>query len=206
MHPLLKRAEENGTPLIEDDKATFLWSGRLAAHLVGDSNDWGNESPSLAPERIAPDLWTYSLALLQKTPERIEACTVKLSSAQLSHPARPRSWSAADIRAHLRARDEVWTHSLYAMLAEHQPRLPLLDERRWAKVTRYGTLDVRCQDHNPTDTQARSSRLGYTLEGRVITETSAFDVPPLGASRMYHKPPPGHNHEPEVTSNAPILI
>jgi hypothetical protein len=37
-----------------------------------------------------------------------------------------------EILAHLRACDDLWSHSIYAMLAQDNPALPLLDERRWA--------------------------------------------------------------------------
>lgn len=35
----------------------------------------------------------------------------------------------------------LWSYSIYAMLAEAQSTLALLDERYWAKATRYANLD-----------------------------------------------------------------
>ena len=43
--------------------------------------------------------------------------------------------------AHLRACADVWMFSIYAMLAEDEPALPDLDERKWAKVTAYTELE-----------------------------------------------------------------
>ena len=74
---------------------------------------------------------------LADTPRRIAVCTAHLTDEQLHAKLSSREWSASEILAHLRACDAVWTHSIYAMLAENQPELPLLDERRWAKAIRY---------------------------------------------------------------------
>jgi uncharacterized damage-inducible protein DinB len=79
-------------------------------------------------------------ALLEDTPRRIAACTSGLDEARLHSSPGERAWSAVEILAHIRACSDLWTHSIYAMLAEDYPALPLLDERRWAKVTRYATL------------------------------------------------------------------
>jgi hypothetical protein len=38
-------------------------------------------------------------------------------------------------------RREIWSFSIHAMLAEDNPSLPLLDERRWAKAACYATLE-----------------------------------------------------------------
>lgn len=77
------------------------------------------------------------LKQLADTARRLAACTLHRTDEQLHAKPEPREWSASEILAHLRACDEVWTYSIYAMLAEDQPELPLLDERRWAKTARY---------------------------------------------------------------------
>jgi len=77
------------------------------------------------------------LSQLTDTPRRLASCTAHLTDEQLHTRPGPRDWSASEILAHLRACDEVWSHSIYAMLAENRPELPLLDERRWAKAARY---------------------------------------------------------------------
>jgi len=77
---------------------------------------------------------------LDETPNRIAACTFGLDEALLSRPPAPRAWSAIEILAHLRACANLWTYSIYAMLANERPQLPDLDERRWARVGRYDVL------------------------------------------------------------------
>jgi hypothetical protein len=83
------------------------------------------------------------LSLLENTIRRISALTAELTDEQLALSPGKRDWSAVEILAHLRACTDVWTHTIYAMLAEDNPTLPLLDERRWAKVTRYAALGFR---------------------------------------------------------------
>jgi hypothetical protein len=79
----------------------------------------------------APEI-RVTLALLDETPRRIAACTIGLDERRLRASPGKRAWSAVEVFAHLRACDDLWTHSIYAMLTEHDPALPLLDERRWA--------------------------------------------------------------------------
>ncbi|MGQ0603555.1 MAG: DinB family protein [Anaerolineales bacterium] len=93
--------------------------------------------------KVTPTEIQKHLALLEETPRRLAACTAKLSDAQLHTAPGPKAWSAAETLAHLRACADVWTHSIYAMLAESAPQLALLDERRWAKATRYAELKFR---------------------------------------------------------------
>ena len=38
---LLDRAQIEGTPLIEGNRATFVWEGETAPGLVGDLSGWG---------------------------------------------------------------------------------------------------------------------------------------------------------------------
>lgn len=80
------------------------------------------------------------LALLKSTVGRLSACTKGLSNSQLATPPDPKSWSVLQILAHLRGCADLWTYSIYAMLAEKEPVLALLDERRWAKAARYDSL------------------------------------------------------------------
>jgi hypothetical protein len=91
--------------------------------------------------KITPSEIQKYLALLEETPERIAQCIADIDPTQLSLAPGPRGWSALEILAHLRACEDLWSYSIYAMLVEEQPTLPLFDERRWAKVTRYASLD-----------------------------------------------------------------
>ncbi|MEW6241147.1 MAG: DinB family protein [Chloroflexota bacterium] len=80
-----------------------------------------------------------ALTGLEETPRRL-ARTLSLPPAELSFRPDKKSWSACDILAHLRACADLWTHSIYAMLAEENPTLPDINERKWAKAARYAEL------------------------------------------------------------------
>jgi len=80
------------------------------------------------------------LSVLSETPQRIAQATNGLEEARLQLKADSKSWSVNDILAHLRACADLWTHSIYAMLAENQPVFSDINERKWAKVTRYAEL------------------------------------------------------------------
>ena len=57
---LLTRAINQGTPLIDGDKAVFLWKGRRLPKLIGDFTEWEDGTPA-EMSRIAPGVWTYEL-------------------------------------------------------------------------------------------------------------------------------------------------
>lgn len=62
MHPLIKRAQEEGNPLIDNDQATFLWEGETPPRLIGDFNWWGRDgSPDIPAEQIEPGLWAFRM-------------------------------------------------------------------------------------------------------------------------------------------------
>jgi hypothetical protein len=48
-----------------------------------------------------------------------------------------------DVLSHLRACQDLWAFSIYAMLSQDNPELPLLDERRWVKTRRFRDLAFR---------------------------------------------------------------
>jgi len=79
---------------------------------------------------------TY-LAILSETPKRIAHAVLNFDETSLNLRADTKSWSANDILAHLRSCSDLWTHSIYAMLAENEPVFSDINERKWAKVTRY---------------------------------------------------------------------
>src|SRR5690349_21653373 len=66
MHDLLARARAEGTPLIDGDKATFVWEGKTAPKLYSDATGWGSDDGITLTE-TAPDLWTHSLSFLPDT-------------------------------------------------------------------------------------------------------------------------------------------
>ncbi len=80
------------------------------------------------------------LGIISETPGRIAQIVGDFEEARMHAKADAKSWSVSDILAHLRACSDLWTHSIYAMLAEDEPVFSDIDERKWAKVTRYGEL------------------------------------------------------------------
>jgi hypothetical protein len=77
------------------------------------------------------------LRILSETPQQIAQVAKGLDEARLQFKSDRKSWSANDILAHLRSCADLWTHSIYAMLAENEPVYSDINERKWAKVTRY---------------------------------------------------------------------
>jgi hypothetical protein len=80
------------------------------------------------------------LVVLSQTPQRIVQAVEDMNDVHLQQRTDAKSWSANDILAHLRSCADLWTYSIYAMLAENQPEFSDINERKWAKVTRYGEL------------------------------------------------------------------
>lgn len=58
-HPLLLRAKTEGTPLVDDDRFTFVWQGKEPAVLVGDFPGCDTDHP-IPLKKVAPALWTYT--------------------------------------------------------------------------------------------------------------------------------------------------
>jgi len=83
------------------------------------------------------------LRIISETPQQIEQAAKGLEEARLQFKANAKSWSVNDILAHLRSCADLWTHSIYAMLAENEPMFSDIDERKWAKVTRYAELPFK---------------------------------------------------------------
>lgn len=77
------------------------------------------------------------LTILEETPRTIANLSKSVDVVSLQTKSDSKSWSANDVLAHLRSCADLWTHSIYAMLAEKQPALPDIDERKWAKATGY---------------------------------------------------------------------
>src|ERR1051325_710473 len=77
------------------------------------------------------------LRIISETKQQIAQAAKGLQEARLQFKADSKSWSVNDILAHLRSCADLWTHSIYAMLAEQEPRFSDINERKWAMVTRY---------------------------------------------------------------------
>jgi enterochelin esterase-like enzyme len=58
----LKRAQTEGTPIIEGSRAVFVWAGEHAPVIKGDFNDWGAE-PGLPFRQVEPGVWLTELVL-----------------------------------------------------------------------------------------------------------------------------------------------
>jgi hypothetical protein len=74
------------------------------------------------------------LALAAATPRRIAASTAGHDNNRLSQPPAPGEWSVVEIFNHLRACEEVWMHSVHAMLAHENPNLQEIHPRQWIKT------------------------------------------------------------------------
>ena len=83
------------------------------------------------------------LRIISETPQQIEQVAKGLEEARLQFKANAKSWSVNDILAHLRSCADLWTHSIYAMLAENEPMFSDIDQRKWAKITRYAELPFK---------------------------------------------------------------
>lgn len=63
-HDILKRAKENGTPLIDGDTAIFVWEGETAPEVIGDFNAWGQSATGTGyMQQVSKGVWTYSITL-----------------------------------------------------------------------------------------------------------------------------------------------
>ena len=94
----------------------------------------------------ASDVDKY-LAILSETVPRLEQAVKGQDEARLKFKADKTAWSVNEILAHLRSCADLWTHSIYAMLAENEPTFSDINERKWAKVTRYAELPFRDSFH-----------------------------------------------------------
>ncbi|HLO13214.1 MAG TPA: DinB family protein [Anaerolineales bacterium] len=83
------------------------------------------------------------LKSLEETPRSILNVTKGIDDKLLQVKSDRNSWAMNDILAHLRSCADVWTYSIYAMLAENELVLPDINERKWAKVTGYADVPFR---------------------------------------------------------------
>lgn len=80
------------------------------------------------------------LSILSETPQRIQQAVMGMDEKYLQSQADDKSWSVNQILAHLRSCADLWTHSIYAMLAEKEPVFSDINQRKWAKVTQYAEV------------------------------------------------------------------
>jgi uncharacterized damage-inducible protein DinB len=80
------------------------------------------------------------LSIISETPKHIAQAVENMDEARLQFNVDSKAWSIHDILAHLRSCADLWTHSIYAMLAANEPVFSDVDERKWARVTKYAEL------------------------------------------------------------------
>jgi enterochelin esterase family protein len=98
IHPLLARARRDGNPVLENDRAVFVWEGKAPVLLLDDFHGW--EEHPVPLERAAPNLWTISLDLKPDT--YLEYAFLDPASGQrLPDPLNPRTiWNEFDAYNH----------------------------------------------------------------------------------------------------------
>ena len=100
------------------------------------------------------------LTLAEATPQRLAASSAGLDDTRLSQSPAPGEWSPLEILNHLRACEEVWMHSVHAMLAHDNPRLQEIHPRQWIKTV------------NPYTTQSFANGLQvFTLRRKALLIT-----------------------------------
>ena len=62
LHPLIARAQKEGSPLIDGDQVTFVWHGPAPGPLlIGDFNAWADdEQHAIKLEQVSDQVWTYT--------------------------------------------------------------------------------------------------------------------------------------------------
>jgi hypothetical protein len=86
---------------------------------------------------------TTLITRVLRAPGQIARIFAGLTDDQLRAPLAEGEWSPAEILAHLRAADDIVAPRVYMILARDEPPLPAFDERVWAAVAGYLTLDPR---------------------------------------------------------------
>jgi len=61
IHPLIENAKKYGSPIIEENRVTFIWVGKTAPHLIDDLHGWEDHPQKMT--RIEKRLWAYSMEL-----------------------------------------------------------------------------------------------------------------------------------------------
>jgi uncharacterized damage-inducible protein DinB len=83
------------------------------------------------------------LARLAATPGRVASVVAGWNDAEVRAPSADGGWSAAQIFAHMRAADDIWTPRIFMVLVRDQPLLAGYDERRWEEVAGYAQADLQ---------------------------------------------------------------
>ena len=90
-------------------------------------------------ENPQPNLESLTQSL-KDTPITLRALTANSSEDKLRTPPQPGEWSVVEILAHLHSCGEVWTPSIFRMLAEDHPTFREIHPRQKAKKSGYAQL------------------------------------------------------------------
>ena len=60
---LLARAKRDGNPVLDGERATFVWQGDEPPALRADFNNWGMGGHPAQLHAAGPRLWTYTVIL-----------------------------------------------------------------------------------------------------------------------------------------------
>ena len=59
----IRRALESGNPVVQGNKATLIWKGDFAPHLISDLSNWEEKKPRSFKPTSNPAIWSYSLTV-----------------------------------------------------------------------------------------------------------------------------------------------
>lgn len=77
---------------------------------------------------------------LEETLLLLHRLQTEVEDVELKRRPEEGEWSAAEILAHLRSCQDVWSYSIYAMLLSPEPALAYVHPRPWTKLMQYELL------------------------------------------------------------------
>jgi uncharacterized damage-inducible protein DinB len=83
------------------------------------------------------------LTRLAGNPGRVASAVAGWSEERVRSSSVDGGWSAAQIFAHMRAADDIWTPRIFMVLVRDQPLLAGYDERRWEEIAGYAQADFQ---------------------------------------------------------------
>lgn len=93
--------------------------------------------------RVTQEETKNILELLATTPSKIALMSEDIVSSNLYFRPDPKSWSANDVLAHLRACADVWGKSISEMIIKDKPQLRYISPRSWIRKTDYLKQDFQ---------------------------------------------------------------
>jgi enterochelin esterase family protein len=101
-HLLLARARREGSPLVDGERAVFVWEGDAPPPVIlGDFCDWGMGGKPLKATLAAPGVWTYTLPLLPDAYMEYTFSADGTDAGRLPDPLNPRRiWNGINAYNH----------------------------------------------------------------------------------------------------------